>query len=137
MLDTEASIAGIIGRLSDARVTVFGDYCLDAYWDIFDGTPELSVETGLPVRRVMSQRYSLVGAGSVVANLTQLGVGLVFPIGVVGTDMFGEKIRGLLSATGADNSGFVTAEEWETMVYAKPSYGLREDSRINCSPWRL
>jgi bifunctional ADP-heptose synthase (sugar kinase/adenylyltransferase) len=111
MLDTEAVIAAILERLSDATVTVFGDYCLDAYWEIFDGTAELSLETGMPVRRVQTQRYSLGGAGSVVANLTALGVGRVFAIGVAGADVFGEKIRALL--------------------YAKPFYGLNEDSRID------
>jgi rfaE bifunctional protein kinase chain/domain len=131
MLDTEAVIAAILERLSDATVTVFGDYCLDAYWEIFDGTAELSLETGMPVRRVQTQRYSLGGAGSVVANLTALGVGRVFAIGVAGADVFGEKIRALLASTGADNSGFVSTEEWETMVYAKPFYGLNEDSRID------
>jgi rfaE bifunctional protein kinase chain/domain len=131
MINTEVAIATILEQLSGATVTVFGDYCLDAYWDIFEGSPEVSVETGLPVRRVVSQRYSLGGAGSVVANLTELGVGKVFPIGVAGADMFGQNICGLLAATGADTSGFVTAVEWETMVYAKPFYGTREDSRID------
>jgi rfaE bifunctional protein kinase chain/domain len=131
MQHPRSGITPIIGRLRDATVTVFGDYCLDAYWDIFDGTPENSLETGLPVRRVVSQRYSLGGAGSVVATLAELGVGRVFAIGVAGVDMFGEQMRGLLSATGADKSGFVTDKEWETMVYAKPFYGSREDNRID------
>lgn len=126
-----AAIRAIVDRFADARVTVFGDYCLDVYWDIFDGPAELSLETGLPVRRVVSQRYSLGGAGSVVANLAQLGIGRVFAIGMAGADIFGGKIRALLAATGADISGFLTAEEWETMVYAKPYSGAREDNRID------
>jgi rfaE bifunctional protein kinase chain/domain len=124
-------IASLLKRMHSVTVTVFGDFCLDAYWGLCEGTPELSIETGLPVRRVKTQRYSLGGAGNVVANLTALEVGCVRPIGVAGADMFGDKLRSLLAANGAELSGFVADGEWETMVYAKPCFGPREDSRVD------
>ena len=51
--------------MENAKIAVFGDFCLDAYWDIDEESSELSLETGLPVRRVKTQRYSLGGAGCV------------------------------------------------------------------------
>jgi rfaE bifunctional protein kinase chain/domain len=117
--------------MENAKIAVFGDFCLDAYWDIDEESSELSLETGLPVRRVKTQRYSLGGAGCVVANLTQMGVGCVRAVGLAGADVFGEKLRALLVAAGADTSGFLTNLDWETMVYAKPYFGAREDCRID------
>jgi rfaE bifunctional protein kinase chain/domain len=104
---------------------------VDAYWSLCETEIELSVETGLPIRRVMTQRYSLGGAGNVVANLTDLGVGKVRAVGVAGADMFGEKMRALLAGQGAETSGFVADAAWQTMVYAKPCFGAREDSRLD------
>ena len=72
-----------LDAIPSARVTVFGDFCLDAYWLIDPDASELSVETGLPVRRVRQQRYSLGAAGNIVANLVALGVGHVRAVGLV------------------------------------------------------
>jgi rfaE bifunctional protein kinase chain/domain len=124
-------IALLLQGMQGTTVTVFGDFCVDAYWGLCEQTSELSVETGLPVRRVKTQRYSLGGAGCVLANLVAIGVGSVRAIGVRGTDLFGGMLHDLLAASGADTSGFVTDSKWETTVYAKPCFGAREDSRID------
>ena len=55
--------------IEKTRVAVFGDFCLDAYWLMSDDDSEVSVETGLPVRRVIKQEYSLGGAANIVDNL--------------------------------------------------------------------
>ena len=83
------------------------------------------------MRRVRSQRYSLGGAGNVVANLIDLGVGRVQAIGVVGTDLFGaELLRSWPSAVPKCDK-MVIAEDWQTMVYAKPCREDEEESRID------
>ena len=46
--------------IKNTRVAIFGDFCLDAYWQIDTNESGLAVETGLPVRRVRKQLYSLV-----------------------------------------------------------------------------
>jgi rfaE bifunctional protein kinase chain/domain len=131
MSDVPNEIASLLQGIRGATVTVYGDFCVDAYWSLCETEIELSVETGLPIRRVMTQRYSLGGAGNVVANLADLGVGKVRAVGVAGADMFGEKMRALLAGQGADTSGFVADAAWQTVVYAKPCFGAREDSRID------
>ncbi|MGO8718427.1 MAG: PfkB family carbohydrate kinase [Acidobacteriaceae bacterium] len=121
-----------LAPLRDLRVAVLGDFCLDAYWQLDTHEAESSVETGLPVKQVRSQRYSLGGAGNVVANLIDVGVGRVQAIGVVGTDLFGVELLRLLRERGADTSGrMVVDEHWQTMVYAKPCRGDDEESRID------
>jgi len=125
-------LASAITPLSGASVTVFGDFCLDAYWSLDTTEAELSVETGLPVKRVLSQRYSLGGAGNVAANLVDLGVRCVRVVGVVGADLFGHEMLRLLKACGADaDAGMITDEQWQTMVYTKPCRGQEEESRID------
>ena len=67
----------LLDDICKARIAVLGDYCLDAYWFVDRSREEISVETGLPTRPVMEQRYSLGGAGNVVMNLVAMGVDMV------------------------------------------------------------
>jgi rfaE bifunctional protein kinase chain/domain len=121
-----------LAALPALSVTVFGDFCLDAYWRLDAGHSELSIETGLPVQRVLQQRYGLGGAGNVVANLIDLGVGRVRAIGVVGTDPFGAEMMRLLRERGTDcEAGMTVDASWQTLVYAKPFIGQTEDRRID------
>jgi rfaE bifunctional protein kinase chain/domain len=121
-----------LAPLSKLRVAVLGDFCLDAYWQLDTHETELSIETGLPVRRVRNQRYSLGGAGNVVANLIDLGVGRVQAVGVVGTDLFGAELLRLLRERRVEISNTVVIDRhWQTMVYAKPCCGDEEESRID------
>ena len=121
-----------LARIPEARVAVFGDFCLDAYWDVDPGERELSVETGLPLRRVRSQSYSLGGAANVAANLCALGVAEVRVIGLVGDDVFGPLLRRMLAEAGADVSGLLNCQaDWQTMVFGKPHVGGVEQNRID------
>lgn len=131
MSDVPNEISSLLEAIRGTTVTVFGDFCVDAYWSLDETETELSLETGLPIRRVVMQRYSLGGAGNVVANLADLCVGSVRAVGVAGTDMFGEKMRSLLRQQSAEISGFVADGDYQTMVYAKPCFGAREDSRLD------
>ena len=127
-----------LAPLPHVRAAVFGDFCLDAYWILDTEGVELSIETGLPVRRVRGQRYSLGGAGNVAANLIDLGVGAVQAIGVLGTDLFGYELMRLLDERGIDGaSSMVREEQWQTMVYVKPYFGDKEESRIDCGDFNV
>jgi rfaE bifunctional protein kinase chain/domain len=123
----EACLAGI----PHTRMTVFGDFCLDAYWLIDPDESELSVETGLPVRRVRQQRYSLGGAGNVVANLVDLGVGKVQAVSLVGQDLFGGQMLRTLEQLKVDVGGMLVSGTWQTLVYSKPCIGTAEQNRMD------
>lgn len=127
-----------LAPLSQVNAAVMGDFCLDAYWLFDTETTELSVETGLPVRRVRTQRYSLGGAGNVVANLADLGVCSIRAIGVAGTDLFGAEMLRLLEAYGVKTqNGMVIDPDWQTMVYSKPCAGPTEENRIDFGAFNL
>lgn len=125
-------LADLLAKISRGRVAVFGDFCLDAYWLIDSDESECSVETGLPVRRARRQRYSLGGAGNVVANLADLGVGEVRAVGLIGDDLFGRQMLDLMARHGVDTQGVLACQsDWQTFVYAKPHIGDTEHNRID------
>ncbi len=121
----------LLDRMARARVCVFGDFCLDAYWIIDDATFELSVETHLPVRHVRRQHYSLGGAGNVVANLAALGVGQVRGVGLIGQDLFGWEMRRQLDTLGVNSEAVLARPDWQTALFGKPHSGGRESNRID------
>ncbi len=121
-----------LDRIRPVRVAVFGDFCLDAYWLIEADESELSLETGLPLRRVRQQRYSLGGAGNVVANLVALGIAEVHAIGLVGSDLFGWQILKLLKDSHVNVEGMICGQnDWQTLVYSKPCIRDRELNRLD------
>lgn len=122
----------LLERFARARVTVFGDFCLDAYWIIDPDRHELSVETDLPVRFVRRQHYGLGGAANVAANLVDLGVGSVRCVGLLGPDLFGREMLRMLRSLNVDATGMLFGPDaWQTMVYAKPRLQDRELNRMD------
>lgn len=125
-------LESLLAALPNARVAVLGDFCLDVYWLMDRSTSEKSVETGKSTVPIREQRYSLGGAGNIVANLTALGVGKVYALGVLGDDLFGKELLKHLSALHADVSGMVTqTQDWATPVYGKIYAGDEEEPRID------
>jgi len=121
-----------LASIANSRVTVLGDYCLDAYWTVEPDESELSLETGLPLRRVTAQRYSPGGAGNVVANLKALGAAEVRSVGLLGEDIFGTELIRLLKATGIRTDGLLqTGDCWQTPLYAKPLWNGQELNRFD------
>jgi rfaE bifunctional protein kinase chain/domain len=122
----------LLSRIPQARVADFGDLCLDAYWLLDAAAAETSLETGLAVHKVQTQRYSPGGAGNVAANLAALGVGHIELIGLVGADPFGDELIRQLAARGLPADGVLRGPEgWQTLVYAKPYRGADELNRLD------
>ena len=130
----DESPASLVARLPEARVGVVGDFCLDAYW-ILDPEPgAASLETGRPTRPVREQRYSLGGAGNVVANLRAMGTGRVFAFGARGDDPFGAWLARLLGEVEVDGDDLLVIDDaraWQTPVYCKPWEGEDERRRFD------
>ncbi len=129
---TNERLKSLLSEIGDVGVAVIGDFCVDAYWTIDPGGSEVSVETGKPAHAVRTQQYGLGGAGNVMQNLVDLGVGRLYAVGVVGDDPFGREMRRLLDGRGVNAEGLIVqSEEWATPVYAKPYIGEEEESRFD------
>lgn len=112
------AITGQYGKLS---IAVVGDFCLDRYLEIDPTRQEISIETGLPVYNVVNVRTQPGGAGTILNNLSALGVGKIFPLGFAGDDGEGYELRRSLAArSGVLLDYFLTTQDRCTFTYCKP-----------------
>ncbi len=125
-------ITEILKKINTVKIAVYGDFCLDAYWQMDPDGSEVSVETGLQAEAVAKHTYSPGGAGNIVSNLAALKPAAIKLIGVVGNDIYGRELTSQLQALGADTSALtIQDEEFDTYTYTKKIYGEKEDPRID------
>ncbi|MDO9339086.1 MAG: PfkB family carbohydrate kinase [Bacteroidales bacterium] len=122
----------ILDDISNVKIAVLGDFCLDAYWFIDESKSEMSIETGHMTRPVWQQKYSLGGAGNVTNNLSAMGVKDIRAFGVIGSDPFGAEMIKLMQKAKINTDNILVQEEqWYTHVYTKPYIGDEEQGRID------
>src|SRR2546425_1833395 len=90
---TGARFQAVTERYRELSIAVLGDFCLDRYLEIDPAKHELSLETGLPVHNVVNVRAQPGGAGTILNNLSALGIGAIYPIGFAGNDGEGFELR--------------------------------------------
>jgi D-beta-D-heptose 7-phosphate kinase/D-beta-D-heptose 1-phosphate adenosyltransferase len=95
----------LLDRFAGRRLVVVGDLMLDEF--IWGEVRRVSPEAPVPVVEVRRESWHLGGAGNVVSNLLELGAEVV-PIGVVGNDDAGERLRSRCAESGAATSGIIT-----------------------------
>ncbi|MCK5776757.1 MAG: hypothetical protein KAH25_11295, partial [Bacteroidales bacterium] len=126
------TIARISEKIKEVKIAVYGDFCLDAYWVMDPKGSEVSVETGIKAKSVAQQRYSLGGAGNVVANIAALKPKAIHVIGVIGDDIHGhEMIRQFNKLDCITTSLTVQKEEFATYTYLKRILNEKEQARID------
>ncbi len=118
---TPERFAELSERYAKLRIVLLGDFCLDRYLDIDPAKSETSIETGLTVHNVTNVRSQPGAAGTILANLTALGAGAVFPVGFCGEDGEGYELqRALQKIPRVDCRGFLQTPERRTFTYTKP-----------------
>jgi ADP-heptose synthase, bifunctional sugar kinase/adenylyltransferase len=111
----------ITSAYSSLSIAVLGDFCLDRYLEIDVSRQEVSIETGLPVHNVAQVRALPGGAGTIVNNLSALGIRKIYPIGLVGEDGEGyELCRALGQRPGVTTDAIVRTSQRRTFTYCKP-----------------
>lgn len=129
---TQDRINEILEKIRSVKIAVYGDFCLDAYWQMDPDGSEVSVETGLKAEAVATHNYSPGGAGNIVANLAALNPAAIKVIGVVGDDIYGRELTSQLQSLGCDTSSFtIQKENFNTFTYTKKYHGEKEDPRID------
>ena len=114
----------LLQKISEVKIAVIGDFCLDAYWFVDKALSEISIETGRPTEPVKYQKYSPGGAGNVTNNLAALGIKDIRAFGVIGDDPFGTEMIRILEQTGINTRNMlVQKNNWSTHVYIKPHVG--------------
>lgn len=111
----------LTAKYPSLSIAVLGDFCLDRYLEIDSDRQEISIETKLPVHNVSSVRSLPGGAGTIVNNLSALGIGTIYPIGFAGDDGEGyELCRALEQRPGVVTDTFVRTAQRRTFTYCKP-----------------
>jgi rfaE bifunctional protein kinase chain/domain len=118
---TPARVSEITSKYAALRVAVVGDLCLDRYLEIDPARNEVSLETGLPVHNVVNVRAQPGGAGTIINNLSALGVGTILPVGFVGDDGEGYELsHALKQLAGVRLTHLVHTTHRRTFTYCKP-----------------
>ena len=133
----------ITDRYPSLRIAVVGDYSCDRYLEIDSSKKETSIETGLPVHNVTNVRAQPGAAGTVLANLSALGVGELWPVGFCGCDGEGYELqRALEQMPSVRMKYFFESKTQRTFTYCKPlvlepGQPPRELSRLDSKNWHL
>lgn len=101
-------------------VVVAGDFFLDRYLIIDPELTETSIETGLDAYQVVEKRPQPGAAGTVVNNLSGLGVCDIGIVGVCGDDGEGHELRAAIESAAVNAELFMTVPEIMTPTYTKP-----------------
>jgi rfaE bifunctional protein kinase chain/domain len=117
-------IEQILQALPRATIGLVGDLFLDRYLDIDASLNEPSIETGLPAYQVVRVRSYPGALGTVVNNLSALGVGRIVPISLIGDDGEGyELLQALRQRPGVVLDGIIRSGDRRTPTYCKPMLG--------------
>ncbi len=118
---TNAALERILSAIPGLTIGVLGDLFLDRYLDIDASLTERSLETGLDAYQVVRVRPSPGAAGTIINNLSALGVQRVVAISVIGDDGEGyELLWALKNYKVIDSRAVYAAREWRTPTYTKP-----------------
>jgi len=120
----------LLNRFSDLHITVAGDLFLDRWYEIDESLNEPSVETGLTAYQIVRKRAAAGAAGTVINNLSAMGVGTLEAVSLLGNDGDGWETLKLLHNRGVDTSGVIQSDLVVTPSYIKPLFPV-EGNRLD------
>ena len=109
----------LLTRFASLNIVVVGDLFLDHWFEVDRNLDEPSLETGLTAYQVVRKRPAAGAAGTVMNNLTALGVGSVRAVALLGNDGDGFEVQKALHARGVNTDGIVTDDSVVTPAYNK------------------
>lgn len=104
-------------NFNDCQIAVIGDIALDFYYFAVQ-SPEISVETGLPINYVTKNTYGAGGAGNLAVNIATLGAGCDL-YGICGEDIWADILKKSLEQSGVNTENYLGVPGFSTFVYHK------------------
>ena len=109
----------LLSKFPQRRIALLGDLFLDRYLEL-NRDVELSIETGLEAYQIERVRNAPGALGTVMNNLSAIGVGELSPITVIGDDGHGYDLRRCLESLPVNDSWIVADPRRLTPTYTKP-----------------
>ncbi len=119
-------LATIVGNLAGRTVAVLGDLVADEY--IYGQTDRISREAPVLIVRHEADEVKLGCAGNAAANLRALGA-KVLPVGVVGADEMGRRMRRLVAEAGMDERNLLVGPGRRTETKTRILAGGKNTTR--------
>ncbi|MGY8767114.1 MAG: bifunctional heptose 7-phosphate kinase/heptose 1-phosphate adenyltransferase [Pirellulales bacterium] len=117
---TEDRLNEILEQFWRHRIALIGDLFLDRYLYLQADTCELSVETDLETYQIETVRNSPGALGTIVNNLTALGVDHLIPLSVIGEDGHGHDLLTELKKKSINLDYVQQIPDRLTPTYTKP-----------------
>lgn len=118
---TDDLIERILNRLPTLTIGVLGDLFLDRYLDLDAALTERSIETDLDAYQVTRVRATPGALGTVINNLTALGVGQIRAVSIIGDDGEGYELRQELAKRPSVATRWIfSTPDRRTPTYTKP-----------------
>lgn len=132
---TQERLMELFSRFASLRIAVAGDLFLDRWYEIDPSLDEPSLETGLTAWQVVRKRSAAGAAGTVLNNLSGLGVGHLEAVSLAGEDGDGWELLRHLQRQGVDTRGIISSPEVVTPSYVKPLFP-KEGNRLDIKNFR-
>jgi len=126
----------IFDAISNVKICLIGDVCLDAYWHADMKRSSLSRETPHYPLPVISESYSLGAAGNVAAAIAALQPAELLTVSVIGKDWRGLLLKQCFTELDVSTSMLFESDTRITPAYCKPirhgiSHVVYEDPRVD------
>ncbi len=107
------TLSDAVRRFRNQRILVIGDVMLDRF--VWGSVSRISPEAPVPVVEIREETTCLGGAANVAANIRALGA-VPIPVGVIGDDFEGRRLRHEFRLLGAPVAGLVLDRARATSV---------------------
>ncbi len=128
----------ILRKITNVRIALIGDVCLDVYWKADMTKSSISRETPHFPLPVVEERMSPGAGGNTALNIKELLVSDLELISIIGTDWRGDSLKTEFEHRGIRTDSLISSERVITNAYCKPlrqgiSEIVYEDPRIDFS----
>jgi rfaE bifunctional protein kinase chain/domain len=113
------TVPEILDGISQLRVLIAGDICLDRWCTYDPKHREPSRETGIDRIGVVSTVVTPGGGGTVANNVAALGAKQVSVLGVAGDDGYAFELARAMNERGIDSSNLIRSGALQTFTYTK------------------
>jgi rfaE bifunctional protein kinase chain/domain len=117
---TRDRLVQLLDAFPGERIALLGDLFLDRYLEIAPELYEISIETYIEAFQIADIRNSPGALGTIMNNLTALGVGRLVPVTVIGDDGHAYDLLKALAAMPVDTDHIIRSQQRNTPTYTKP-----------------